>query len=107
MYVILSAPQSLTNILSRGVCGTIEYNIEHCRCRMAIVTESVQIRSRGENDMIDITRPTSKAIEDSKLKQGMVTIFVAGSTAVATTIEYEPGLRVDFPKCYPELHQKI
>lgn len=65
---------------------------------MTIVTESIQIRSRGENDMIDITRSTCKAIEDSKLEQGIVTIFVAGSTAAVTTIEYEPGLRTDFPK---------
>jgi secondary thiamine-phosphate synthase enzyme len=65
---------------------------------MTIVTESVQIGSRGENDMIDITRSTSKAIEGSKLKNGIVTIFIAGSTAAVTTIEYEPGLRTDFPK---------
>jgi secondary thiamine-phosphate synthase enzyme len=65
---------------------------------MTIVTESVQITSRGENDMIDITKSTSKAIEGSKLKNGIVTIFVAGSTAAVTTIEYEPGLRTDFPK---------
>jgi secondary thiamine-phosphate synthase enzyme len=64
---------------------------------MTIVTESVQIRSRGENDMIDITKSTSKAIEGSKLKKGTVTIFIAGSTAAVTTIEYEPGLRTDFP----------
>ena len=48
--------------------------------------------------MIDITKSTSKAIEDSKLEQGIVTIFVAGSTAAVTTIEYEPGLKIDFPK---------
>ena len=65
---------------------------------MTIVTESIQVRSRGENDMIDITESTCKAIEDSKLEQGIVTIFVAGSTAAVTTIEYEPGLKTDFPK---------
>ena len=48
--------------------------------------------------MIDITRSTCKAIEDSKLEQGIVTIFVSGSTAAITTIEYEPGLKTDFPK---------
>jgi thiamine phosphate synthase YjbQ (UPF0047 family) len=58
---------------------------------MAIITESIQIRSKGENDMIDITASASKAVEDSKLKQGIVTIFIAGSTAAVTTIEYEPG----------------
>jgi secondary thiamine-phosphate synthase enzyme len=48
--------------------------------------------------MIDITESTCKAIADSKLEQGIVTIFVAGSTATVTTIEYEPGLKTDFPE---------
>ena len=48
--------------------------------------------------MIDITASVSKAIEGSKFKQGIVTIFIAGSTAAVTTIEYEPGLKTDFPK---------
>ena len=65
---------------------------------MTIITESIKIRSRGENDMIDITESTSKAIADSKLEQGIVTIFVAGSTSAVATIEYEPGLETDFPK---------
>jgi secondary thiamine-phosphate synthase enzyme len=65
---------------------------------MTIGTESIQIRSRGENDMIDITRSISKGVEDSKIKYGIVTVFVAGSTAAVTTIEYEPGLKIDFPK---------
>lgn len=47
---------------------------------------------------MDITGSTSKAIADSKLEQGIVTIFVAGSTAAVTTIEYEPGLIIDFPE---------
>src|SRR5919109_706055 len=65
---------------------------------MAVITEIIQIRSKGENDMIDITASVSNAVEDSKLKQGIVTIFIAGSTAAVTTIEYEPGLKTDFPK---------
>ena len=65
---------------------------------MAIVTKNIQIKSRGEDDVIDITEPTSKAIKESNLKNGIVTVFVSGSTAAVTTIEYEPGLRNDFPK---------
>jgi secondary thiamine-phosphate synthase enzyme len=65
---------------------------------MAIVTKNIQIKSRGEDDVIDITRPTLKAIKESSLKDGVVTVFVSGSTAAITTIEYEPGLRNDFPK---------
>ena len=48
--------------------------------------------------MVDLTKQTSKAIEESKLKDGIVTVFVSGSTAAVTTIEYEPGLENDFPK---------
>jgi secondary thiamine-phosphate synthase enzyme len=47
--------------------------------------------------MVDITDQTLKAILESKLENGIVTIFVSGSTAAVTTIEYEPGLRTDFP----------
>ncbi|MGB8936607.1 MAG: secondary thiamine-phosphate synthase enzyme YjbQ, partial [Candidatus Nitrosopolaris sp.] len=41
-----------------------------------------------------------------KLKDGIVTIFVAGSTAAVTTIEYEPGLRIDFPKMLSRIAPK-
>jgi secondary thiamine-phosphate synthase enzyme len=65
---------------------------------LAIITRTIKVRSKGENDIIDITTPTSKAIEESMVKQGVVTVFVAGSTAAITTIEYKPGLRNDFPR---------
>lgn len=65
---------------------------------MAIVTKNIQIKSRGEDDVIDITEATLKAVKESNLKNGIVTVFVSGSTAALTTIEYEPGLRNDFPK---------
>ena len=47
--------------------------------------------------MINITDQTLKAILESKLETGIVTIFISGSTAAVTTIEYESGLRTDFP----------
>jgi secondary thiamine-phosphate synthase enzyme len=64
---------------------------------MTVITKTTSINTRGENDMIDITGQTSKAVEESKLKDGIVTVFVPGSTAAITTIEYEPGLAQDFP----------
>jgi secondary thiamine-phosphate synthase enzyme len=65
---------------------------------MNVITKTTSIKTRGENDMIDITGQTSKAVEESKLKDGIVTVFVSGSTAAITTIEYEPGLTQDFPR---------
>ena len=64
---------------------------------MQILTRTIFLRSKGEGDIIDITPETSKILNQSKLKDGIVTIFVSGSTAAVTTIEYEPGLRQDFP----------
>ena len=65
---------------------------------MTVITKTIKIKSKEENDMIDITNQTLKAIQESKLKDGLVTVFVSGSTGALTTIEYEPGLRIDFPK---------
>jgi secondary thiamine-phosphate synthase enzyme len=73
---------------------------------MTVITQITQIKTRGENHMIDITRQTSKAVEESKLKDGIVTVFVSGSTAAITTIEYEPGLTQDFPRMLSRIAPK-
>ena len=65
---------------------------------MKVITKIVQLRSSKENDIIDLTEQTSEALKESKLENGLVTVFVSGLTAAITTIEYEPGLRHDFPK---------
>jgi secondary thiamine-phosphate synthase enzyme len=65
---------------------------------MAVTTKTITIKSKGENDIIDITQQVAKIIQDSKIRNGNVTLFVSGSTASLTTIEYEPGLVKDFPK---------
>ncbi|GIU72360.1 MAG: hypothetical protein KatS3mg003_1839 [Candidatus Nitrosocaldaceae archaeon] len=62
-----------------------------------IVSKRVRVRTKGEGDIVDITEYVSNAVRESRLKDGIVTIFIAGSTAAVTTIEYEPGLLKDFP----------
>ena len=57
-----------------------------------VVSKSIKLKSRGETDVIDITDKVSNCVEDSKVKDGIVTIFVPGSTAGLTTIEFESGL---------------
>jgi secondary thiamine-phosphate synthase enzyme len=64
---------------------------------MSVITRTITVRSHGENDMIDITPQISEATKATMLQDGIVTIFVSGSTAAVTTIEYEPGLKKDFP----------
>ena len=65
---------------------------------MVIKTKTLKVNSKGENDIIDITQQTETAIQESYIKDGVVTLFVSGSTGALTTIEYEPGLLEDFPK---------
>jgi len=47
-----------------------------------------------------------EAVTESKLMNGIVTIFVPGSTGAITTIEYEPGLLKDFPNMLTRLAPK-
>jgi len=70
---------------------------------MPVITYTITVISKGGNDVIDITRETDEAVKASKLQNGIITIFVSGSTAAITTIEYEPGLKKDFPKMLDRL----
>jgi secondary thiamine-phosphate synthase enzyme len=65
---------------------------------MKVVSKTIQVSSKGENDIIDITEELSNVVKRSEVENGAVTIFVSGSTAAITTIEYEPGLIADFPE---------
>jgi secondary thiamine-phosphate synthase enzyme len=73
---------------------------------MQVFTKILETRSKGENDMIDISVETALAIKESNFETGIVTIFVSGSTAAVTTIEYEPGLLYDFPKMLSRIAPK-
>ena len=65
---------------------------------LTVVTEQLSLNTRGEEDIIDITGMVSEAVNESGVKDGVVTIFVPGATGALTTIEYEPGLLMDFPR---------
>lgn len=53
--------------------------------------------------VIDITARVEQALEKSKLADGMVLIFVVGSTGALSTIEFEPGLQQDFPELMQQM----
>src|SRR5580700_9229479 len=62
-----------------------------------VETRSFEVSSEGEGEVLDITRHVREAVAGSGLSDGVATIFVVGSTAAITTIEFEPGLVKDFP----------
>ena len=62
---------------------------------MTVTTRRLQIHTNGNCDIIDITHQVSGEVERSGLEAGTVTVFISGSTAGITTVEYEPGLISD------------
>ncbi len=61
-----------------------------------VVTGKISLQSKGECDILDITPQVEQQIAEAGINSGTVTLFVAGSTAGLTTIEFEPGLVSDF-----------
>ncbi|MBI4228544.1 MAG: YjbQ family protein [Deltaproteobacteria bacterium] len=63
---------------------------------MVVETFNISLETSGDSDLIDITGEVAKALRDSGISSGIVTVFVPGSTAGVTTIEYEEGALRDF-----------
>jgi secondary thiamine-phosphate synthase enzyme len=61
-----------------------------------VITERISLGTHGRTDIIDITEKVADKVRNSKIESGIVTIFVPGSTAGITTIEFESGLISDF-----------
>ena len=64
---------------------------------MPVITRRLSLSTEGEDDVIDITGEVQRVVDESGVDDGVTVVFVPGSTAVVTTIEYEPGLAKDFP----------
>lgn len=65
---------------------------------MKIITESLTVNTRGSCDIVNITDKVQSFITKQSMHEGNVTVFVVGSTASISTVEYEPGLRKDIPQ---------
>jgi secondary thiamine-phosphate synthase enzyme len=58
---------------------------------MAIHTEELELGTEGDADVIDISGAVASLIDAHGVEHGTVAVFVRGSTAAITTMEYEPG----------------
>jgi len=70
---------------------------------MVVETKELRFDTRGEVDIIDITGEVNGKLRESEIENGIVTIFVPGSTGAVTTIEYESGLLHDLPNALERL----
>ncbi len=73
---------------------------------MSVYCGEVNIETNGDVDIVDITSDVQDVISKSKIKDGIVCVFVPGSTGSVTSIEYEPGLMKDFPRALEKIAPK-
>ena len=66
-------------------------------------TTFIELNSRGFTDIVDITESVRRAVIESELTEGLAAVFVPGSTASVTTIEYEEGVIEDLRQAIERL----
>ena len=65
-----------------------------------IQREELTFQTEGENQVLDVTQRVRAIVRDSAIRDGTVHLFVPGSTAGLTTIEYEPGCCHDIKEAF-------
>jgi len=70
---------------------------------MAVCSSVFQIKTDGFSDIKEITPKVENAIGKSNISNGIAVVFVPGSTAGITTIEFEPGVIEDLKKAIERL----
>jgi secondary thiamine-phosphate synthase enzyme len=68
-----------------------------------VSTHTLQISTKGQNDARDITGQVAAAVVACAARAGVATVFVVGSTAGMTTIEFEPGAIADLNGVFERL----
>ena len=66
-------------------------------------TQTHEISTKGQGDAHDVTRVVARAVAQSGMPAGIVTVFVVGSTAGLTTIEFESGAIFDLNAVFEKL----
>ena len=59
--------------------------------RVTVHTGLLRLETEGEGQIVDLTEGVLAVVRQSGVAQGVVCVFVTGSTAAVTTMEYEPG----------------
>ena len=70
---------------------------------MKVKTSKLIETTQGFCDIIDITAKVTAQVRDAKIDDGLVALFVTGSTASVTTVEFEPGLVEDLKELVEKL----
>jgi secondary thiamine-phosphate synthase enzyme len=68
-----------------------------------IASRTLELQTRGQGDAHDLTAAIAGAITESGIASGIATVFVVGSTAGITTLEFEPGVVADLSRAYERI----
>jgi secondary thiamine-phosphate synthase enzyme len=63
---------------------------------VTIQASELTLSTEGRGQVLDVSGHVRRIVEEAGLREGLVTVFVPGSTGAVTTIEYEPGAVEDF-----------
>jgi secondary thiamine-phosphate synthase enzyme len=66
-------------------------------------THPHEVSTSGQGDAHDLTLTVARAVKESGIRAGLACVFVVGSTAGVTTIEFEPGAVHDLNAAFEEL----
>ena len=70
---------------------------------MTVINEKFTIHTKGNTQIIDITRQVQNAVYRHNLQNASVLVYVAGSTVSITNIEFDPGLLNDLPEALEKI----
>ncbi|GAP10870.1 secondary thiamine-phosphate synthase enzyme [Bellilinea caldifistulae] len=70
---------------------------------MKIYTQEIEIDTRGNTDIIDVTGKVEEIIKEAEVTVGICLIFTPSSTSGVTTIEYEPGCLQDLKRVFERI----
>ena len=62
---------------------------------MAVHSAALRLSTGGAGQIVDLTAGVASIVAQAAEAVGLATIFVTGTTAAVTTMEYEPGAVID------------
>ena len=70
---------------------------------MTVETMTIDLSTDGHAHVADITTKVARAVRESGLHNGTVTVFCPSATSALTTLEYESGCVHDLQRLFDEI----
>ena len=70
---------------------------------MTVISMSIELETKGNADILNITQAVSEAVIQSELASGVATVFCPSATSGLTTLEYESGCIADLRRLFDQI----